>query len=209
MLVSTIWSFFFLGAGGSLLAWGGCKANSLCLSWNGTIGVCFFLWVLYTITAVVAGLDLRAQIQALKGTPPGVPARESWRENLAGSTEPRGCNMIVDGWQHVYLAAFKAIECISWESMLPGMHRSLESTHASIHSTKAYCPGADVCGLVLCFHCLCCCPAAAGTPKAGNTGTGSKPGTPTKASQSGTKVNATAFPATAAVHAAPSGPEAV
>lgn len=77
MLVSTIWSFFFLGAGGSLLSWGGCKSNSLCLSWNGTIGVCFFLWVLYTVTAVVAGLDLRAQIQALKGVPPGVPARES------------------------------------------------------------------------------------------------------------------------------------
>jgi hypothetical protein len=80
MLVSTIWSFFFLGAGASLLSWGGCKSNSLCLSWNGTIGVCFFLWVLYTITAVVAGLDLRAQIQALKGVPPGVPARKSLRD---------------------------------------------------------------------------------------------------------------------------------
>jgi hypothetical protein len=73
MLVSTISSVFFLSAGASLLSWGACKSDSLCLSWNGTIGVCFFLWILYSITAVVAGLDLRAQIQALKGVPPGTP----------------------------------------------------------------------------------------------------------------------------------------
>jgi hypothetical protein len=77
MLVSTIWSVFFLSAGSSLLSWGACKADALCLSWNGTIGVCFFLWIAYGITAVVAGLDLRAQIQALKGVPPGVATRES------------------------------------------------------------------------------------------------------------------------------------
>lgn len=76
MLVSAIWSIFFLSAGASLLSWGACKADSLCLSWNGTIGVCFFLWIVYSVTAVVAALDLRAQIQALKGVPPGTPTRE-------------------------------------------------------------------------------------------------------------------------------------
>jgi len=72
LLFSAIWSTFFLSAGASLLSWGGCKSDSLCLSWNGTIGVCFFLFIVYAITAVCAALDLRAQIQALKGTPPGV-----------------------------------------------------------------------------------------------------------------------------------------
>lgn len=72
LVFSAIWSTFFLSAGASLLSWGSCKADSLCLSWNGTIGVCFFLFIVYAITAVCAALDLRAQIQALKGTPPGV-----------------------------------------------------------------------------------------------------------------------------------------
>lgn len=76
MLVSAIWSIFFLSAGSSLLSWGACKADALCLSWNGTIGVCFFLWVVYSVTAVVAALDLRSQIQALKGVPTGTPTRE-------------------------------------------------------------------------------------------------------------------------------------
>lgn len=77
LLFSAIWSTFFLSAGASLLSWGGCKSDSLCLSWNGTIGVCFFLFIVYAITAVCAALDLRAQIQALKGTPPGVQTASS------------------------------------------------------------------------------------------------------------------------------------
>jgi hypothetical protein len=83
MLVSAIWSIFFLSAGSSLLSWGACKADALCLSWNGTIGVCFFLWVVYSVTAVVAALDLRAQIQALKGVPTGTPTRK-WLRSVWG-----------------------------------------------------------------------------------------------------------------------------
>jgi hypothetical protein len=41
------------------------------MAWNATIGLCFLLWVVYSVTALIAGLDLRAQIQALTGTPPG------------------------------------------------------------------------------------------------------------------------------------------
>lgn len=74
LILSSIWSIFFLSAAGSLASWGKCKANSLCAAWNVTIGVCFLLWVLYAVTAVLAGLDLKAQIDALKGTPAPAPA---------------------------------------------------------------------------------------------------------------------------------------
>lgn len=71
LVINGIWSMFFLAAGASLLSWGTCKAASLCMAWNATIGLCFFLWVLFTAAAVIAGLDLRAQVKALTGTPPG------------------------------------------------------------------------------------------------------------------------------------------
>lgn len=95
MFVSGIWSIFFLSAGSSLLSWGACKSDSLCLSWNGTIGVCFFLWIVYSVTAVVAALDLRAQIQALKGVPPGVAAREC----LCVSSVGNGASAVAVGWR--------------------------------------------------------------------------------------------------------------
>jgi hypothetical protein len=88
MLVSAIWSIFFLSAGSSLLSWGACKADALCLSWNGTIGVCFFLWVVYSVTAVVAALDLRAQIQALKGVPTGTPTPGTPTKSGSGGSKP-------------------------------------------------------------------------------------------------------------------------
>ena len=82
MLVSTVYSVLFLSAGASLLSWGSCKQDALCLSWNGTVGVCFFLFIVYLITAVCAALDLRAQIQALKGVPPGMQAGETVIESI-------------------------------------------------------------------------------------------------------------------------------
>ncbi|WIA13476.1 hypothetical protein OEZ86_006750 [Tetradesmus obliquus] len=66
LLISGIWSIFFLSMGSSIAAWGACKASSLCLAWKGTVGLGFLLFVLYAITAVLAALDLRDQLSALK-----------------------------------------------------------------------------------------------------------------------------------------------
>lgn len=68
LMVSGIWAIFFLSMGASLLAWGKCKSSSLCMAWDATVGLGFLLWVLYTITAVLAAWDLRDQLMALKET---------------------------------------------------------------------------------------------------------------------------------------------
>lgn len=181
MLVSTIWSVFFLSAGASLLSWGACKADALCLSWNGTIGVCFFLWIAYGITAVVAGLDLRAQIQALKGVPPGIAARESsvsvisrfgpcaegcWGAPL-GSTHARTVPAALFGACHLQLANVLVPCC-------PSANKTHRQGLACVLTT---------CPAVFCAVC-----PAAGTPT--KSGNGSKPGTPTKSSQSASKLTA-------------------
>jgi hypothetical protein len=75
LLVSGIWSIFFLSMGGSLASWGACKSSSLCLAWKGTVGLGFLLFVLYAITAVLAALDLRDQLAALReAAAPPAPA---------------------------------------------------------------------------------------------------------------------------------------
>jgi hypothetical protein len=66
LLISGIWSIFFLSMGASLASWGACKASSLCLAWKGTVGLGFLLFVLYAITAVLAALDLRDQLAAIR-----------------------------------------------------------------------------------------------------------------------------------------------
>lgn len=66
LILSAIWSVFFLSMGASLASWGACKSSSLCLSWNGTVAMGFLLWVLYSVSAVLAALDLRDQLHALR-----------------------------------------------------------------------------------------------------------------------------------------------
>ena len=80
LLISGIWSIFFLSMGSSIAAWGSCKASSLCLAWKGTVGLGFLLFVLYAITAVLAALDLRDQLSALKeAAAPPAPAQGAAR----------------------------------------------------------------------------------------------------------------------------------
>jgi len=66
LIFSGVWSVFFLAAGASIISWGACKASALCLVWKCTTAISFLLWVLYAISAVLASLDLRAQLMALR-----------------------------------------------------------------------------------------------------------------------------------------------
>eukprot|EP00775_Hariotina_reticulata_P006970 gene6970-7184_t len=74
LIISGVWSVFFLSAGASITSWGPCKASALCLVWKSTTAISFLLWVLYAISAILASLDLRAQLMALNEPAAASPA---------------------------------------------------------------------------------------------------------------------------------------